>query len=67
MTGSRRSRPVVVGVDHRDGSRPALVWAADEAERRGVQLRLAHATAPNHHRSYRAVGSGRRKAGRRVL
>ncbi|MEV8099046.1 universal stress protein [Kitasatospora sp. NPDC085879] len=67
MTGSRQSRPVVVGVDQRDSAQPALVWAADEAERRGVQLRLAYATAPNHHRSHRAVGSGRRKAGRRVL
>ncbi|MEV6210203.1 universal stress protein [Kitasatospora sp. NPDC051914] len=67
MTGSRQSRPVVVGVDHRDSAQPALVWAADEAERRGVQLRLVHATPANHHRSHRAGGAGSRKAGRRVL
>ncbi|MCU7826445.1 universal stress protein [Kitasatospora sp. DSM 101779] len=67
MDGSGQSRPVVVGVDDEDTAQPALVWAADEAERRGVQLRLAHATAPNHHRSHRAGGSGSRKAGRRVL
>ncbi|PBC75889.1 nucleotide-binding universal stress UspA family protein [Streptomyces sp. TLI_235] len=67
MTGSRQSRPIVVGVDHRDSAQPALVWAADEAERRGVQLRLVHSTPPNHHRSHHAVGPGRRKAGRRVL
>ncbi|MFJ5830632.1 hypothetical protein [Streptomyces sp. NPDC093089] len=32
---------IVHGVDRRDPSVPALVWAADEAVRRGLPLRLA--------------------------
>ncbi|MFD0274236.1 universal stress protein [Kitasatospora sp. NPDC127111] len=50
MTSPSRSRPVVVGVDTRDSAQSALAWAADEAERRGAQLRLVHAEPPTHRR-----------------
>ncbi|GAA4931707.1 universal stress protein [Streptomyces coeruleoprunus] len=37
---------LVVGVDPRDASRPALDWAADEALRRNLALRLVLAVVP---------------------
>ena len=37
------SRPVLVGIDGSDAGAQALVWAADEAERRGIALHVAHA------------------------
>ena len=37
-----RRRSVVVGVDGSEGARRALLWAADEAERRGADLRIVH-------------------------
>lgn len=43
MTGADRRRPIVVGVDPDRSKRPALAWAADEADRRGLPLRLVHA------------------------
>lgn len=36
--------PLVVGVDGSDASLPAIDWAVDEAARRGVPLRLVHAS-----------------------
>ncbi|MER6099073.1 universal stress protein [Streptomyces sp. NPDC001728] len=39
---------IVHGVDPRDPSIPALVWAADEAVRRGLRLRLVVAVPPVH-------------------
>lgn len=42
--GERPHRaPVVVGVEADPGRRLALAWAADEADRRGLPLRLVHA------------------------
>ncbi|WP_037603627.1 universal stress protein [Streptacidiphilus rugosus] len=38
----RSSGAVVVGLDPSADSRAALVWAADEAERRGATLRIGH-------------------------
>jgi nucleotide-binding universal stress UspA family protein len=35
--------PIVVGVERTDAGRLAVVWAADEAARRGLPLRLVHA------------------------
>ncbi|MEV7175263.1 universal stress protein [Kitasatospora sp. NPDC093679] len=64
MATSGDSRPVVVGVDARDSARSAVVWAAEEAERRGVPLRLLHATSPGRHG---AGDAGRRQTGRRPL
>ncbi|MCX4985006.1 universal stress protein [Streptomyces sp. NBC_00572] len=39
---------IVLGVDPREQSVPALVWAADEAVRRGLVLRLVVAVPPAH-------------------
>ncbi|GGR84047.1 universal stress protein [Streptomyces humidus] len=43
MAGADGRRPIVVGVDPDASKRLALAWAADEAGRRGVPLRLVHA------------------------
>ncbi|MFF5313287.1 universal stress protein [Streptomyces massasporeus] len=43
MTGADRRRPIVVGVDPDPSKRLALAWAADEADRRALPLRLVHA------------------------
>ncbi|WP_063759027.1 universal stress protein [Streptomyces globisporus] len=39
---------ILLGVDPREQSVPALVWAADEAARRGLALRLVVAVPPAH-------------------
>lgn len=41
-------RPVVVGVDGSQGSDIAVGWAAQEAGRRHLPLRVVHATVPTH-------------------
>ncbi|MFF1511250.1 universal stress protein [Streptomyces sp. NPDC058326] len=41
---------ILVGIDPGDLSVPALVWAADEAVRRGARLRLVVAVPPVHDR-----------------
>ncbi|MBB4983915.1 universal stress protein [Streptomyces nymphaeiformis] len=41
---------VLVGIDPRDLSVPALVWAADESGRRGARLRLVAAVSPGRDR-----------------
>jgi nucleotide-binding universal stress UspA family protein len=41
-------RPVVVGVDGSQGSDTAVRWAAREARRRDLPLRVVHATVPTH-------------------
>ncbi|MFJ5833707.1 universal stress protein [Streptomyces sp. NPDC093089] len=41
---------VLVGIDPRELSAPALVWAADAAVRRGARLRLVAAVPPVHDR-----------------
>ncbi len=43
MTSADRRRPIVVGVAPDPSRRLALAWASDEADRRGVPLRLVHA------------------------
>lgn len=43
MARSPGHRPIVVGVDPDSAKRTALAWAADEAARRGLPLRLVHA------------------------
>lgn len=43
MSGPTDRRPIVVGVDPDPAKRMALAWAADEAARRGLPLRLVHA------------------------
>ncbi|MER6096478.1 universal stress protein [Streptomyces sp. NPDC001728] len=39
---------ILLGIDPREQSVPALVWAADEAVRRGLALRLVVAVPPAH-------------------
>ncbi|MEU8514651.1 universal stress protein [Kitasatospora sp. NPDC048722] len=51
-------RPVVLGVDALDTGRMTAAWAADEAERRGLPLRLVHAV-PSLFREFRAFDEGR--------
>lgn len=55
MAGASGRRPIVAGVDHDPAKRLALAWAADEAGRRHLPLRLVHAHAlpplPGGHRS----------------
>ncbi|EKX68461.1 universal stress protein [Streptomyces ipomoeae] len=43
MTGADGRRPIVVGVDPDPSRRLVLAWAADEADRRALPLRLVHA------------------------
>lgn len=43
MAGTQGRRPIVVGVDPDASRRTALIWAVDEAARRGLPLRLVHA------------------------
>ncbi|WP_426567932.1 universal stress protein [Streptomyces canus] len=43
MTGADGRRPIVVGVEPDPSKRLALAWAADEADRRHLPLRLVHA------------------------
>ncbi|MFI0504482.1 universal stress protein [Streptomyces albogriseolus] len=43
MAGADGRRPIVVGVDPDPLKRLALAWAADEADRRHLPLRLVHA------------------------
>jgi nucleotide-binding universal stress UspA family protein len=42
------TRPIVVGVDGSQGSHTAARWAAQEAGRRHLPLRVVHATVPTH-------------------
>jgi len=43
MSGVHGREPIVVGVDPDPSRRLALAWAADEADRRGLPVRLVHA------------------------
>ncbi|MER5601045.1 universal stress protein [Streptomyces sp. NPDC002265] len=43
MSGADGRRPIVVGVEPDTSKRLALAWAADEADRRALPLRLVHA------------------------
>ncbi|MEU0938544.1 universal stress protein [Embleya sp. NPDC005971] len=43
MTVHVGATPIVVGIEDTDAGRLAVVWAADEAARRGLPLRLVHA------------------------
>ncbi|MGA5823790.1 universal stress protein [Kitasatospora sp. NPDC094028] len=52
------ARPVVLGVDARDTGSMTAAWAADEADRRGLPLRLVHAV-PSLYREFRAFDQGR--------
>lgn len=50
--------PLVVGVDGSEGSLVAVDWAVDEAARRGVPLRLVHASLRERHESAAPVDRG---------
>ncbi|GAA2740768.1 universal stress protein [Kitasatospora cinereorecta] len=49
MTSASERRPIVFGVDALEPEPMALAWAADEADRRGLPLRLLHAVPPVIH------------------
>lgn len=49
MTPADGSPSVLVGVDSHEPASAALIWAADEAARRGLPLRLVHAVPPVTH------------------
>ncbi|MFJ2866080.1 universal stress protein [Kitasatospora sp. NPDC087314] len=51
-------RSVVLGVDAQDTGRMTAAWAADEADRRGLPLRLVHAIA-SPFREFRPFDEGR--------
>lgn len=75
MDGAGGRRPVVVGVDPDPSKRLALVWAADEAARRGSPLRLVHVRGVLHggyrsgeaRRSWEQGDEALRSVGERVL
>ncbi|WP_406143314.1 universal stress protein [Streptomyces sp. NBC_01012] len=48
MTNQDADQQILVGIDPNDPSVPMLTWAADEAERRGLPLRLLLAVPPVH-------------------
>lgn len=48
MSSSATRQHIVVGVDPREDWHPAVGWAADEAHRRGLPLRLVVAVPPLH-------------------
>jgi nucleotide-binding universal stress UspA family protein len=48
VTISSTDQQIVVGIDPGDPSVPTLAWAADEAERRDLMLRLVLAIPPAH-------------------
>ncbi|MEV3931465.1 MULTISPECIES: universal stress protein [unclassified Streptomyces] len=48
MTISSTDQQIVVGIDPGDPSVPTLAWAADEADRRDLTLRLVLAIPPAH-------------------
>ncbi|WP_331767981.1 universal stress protein [Embleya sp. NBC_00896] len=75
MTTFEGSAPVVVGVENTDAARLAVLWAADEAVRRGLPLRLVNAldwpvgvdSDPNVTGPLQTWGGVFRDAGRRAL
>ncbi|MFD5467210.1 universal stress protein [Kitasatospora sp. NPDC127059] len=54
----RGAHSVVLGVDARDTGSMTAAWAADEADRRGLPLRLVHAV-PSVFREFRPLDQGR--------
>jgi len=67
MTAASERRPIVFGVDALAPGPMAVAWAADEAARRGLPLRLVHAVPAvihgirgyeedRHHKALRALG-----------
>ncbi|MFE1441107.1 universal stress protein [Streptomyces sp. NPDC058739] len=55
--------PLVVGVDGSESSLEAVDWAAQEAARHEVPLRLLHATA-GHHEASDVIGAALERAGK---
>jgi nucleotide-binding universal stress UspA family protein len=75
MTIPNEPRPIVVGVDSTPSSRVALAWAADEALRRRLPLRVVHALdwpagayqSPDDQRPWQTWASVFRAGGERIL
>ncbi|MFI6848999.1 universal stress protein [Kitasatospora sp. NBC_00085] len=57
MTSASRNRPIVLGVDAVAPGATVVAWAADEADRRRLQLRMVHAVVPLPH-DVRAFAGG---------
>ncbi|WP_436776455.1 universal stress protein [Yinghuangia sp. YIM S09857] len=71
MTGATARPPVVVGVENTEAGRIAVEWAADEADRRGLPLRLVHALegpvgTPRPQFAHAADGPDRHRDAQRV-
>ncbi|MEU6236577.1 universal stress protein [Kitasatospora sp. NPDC047058] len=58
MTSARPRGPIVLGVDAASADPMAVAWAADEADRLGLPLRLVHAIPPSA-RGDRSFDAGR--------
>jgi nucleotide-binding universal stress UspA family protein len=56
MTNSSDPRPIVVGLDPSEHAAPALRWAAAEAERTGLALRLVHAVPSSAYLASSSLG-----------
>ncbi|WP_354637207.1 universal stress protein [Kitasatospora camelliae] len=70
MTSASERRPIVFGADALEPEPMALAWAADEADRRGLPLRLLHAVPPVIHalRGHEEVDlAARRRAALRAV
>ncbi|MER6529672.1 universal stress protein [Streptomyces sp. NPDC001508] len=65
MTRPTTTWPLVVGVDGSDGSQRAVDWAADEAARHGLPLRLVYASLWEHYEAG-AFGEREHQAERRL-
>ncbi|MFB6941423.1 universal stress protein [Streptomyces sp. NPDC056237] len=58
--GTDERRELVIGIDPARNWRLSLAWAADEAHRRGLELRLVVAVPPSHDRHHGDDSSRRR-------
>ncbi|MFE7355319.1 hypothetical protein ACFU8Q_19485 [Streptomyces sp. NPDC057543] len=58
--GTDECRELVIGIDPARNWHLSLAWAADEAHRRGLELRLVVAVPPSHDRYHGDDSPGRK-------